>query len=91
MGTETPAAATFAVYSRPGCHLCERLIEGLMPLLRGRAAVEIRNIDNNEEWRDRFAMRIPVLEYGGRVVCEARLDPTAVEAVLGGAGGAQPI
>jgi hypothetical protein len=99
LDTEAAAAPTFAVYSRPGCHLCEQLIEGLMPLLRGRAGVEIRNIDTNEEWRSRFATRIPVIEYDGRVICEARLDRTAVEAVLvllprrstSRAGRAQPI
>ncbi len=62
-----------------------------MPLVKGRAAVEIRNIDTNGAWRSRFATRIPVVECGGRILCEARLDPAAIEAALGGAGRDQPI
>lgn len=62
-----------------------------MPLLRGRAALEVRNVDSNEQWRSRFGTRIPVVECGGEIVCEARLDPAAIEAFLAGAGPVQPI
>lgn len=62
------------VYSRPGCHLCEDLIEELMPLLRGRIELEVRNIDANESWRFEYDTRIPVVEYEGQVICEYRLD-----------------
>lgn len=83
------------MYSRPGCHLCEQLIEALIPLLRGRAALDIRNIDTNEEWRSRFDTRIPVVEFRGRILCEARLDRAAIEAAIAavpaGAGRVHPI
>ena len=35
------------VYSRQGCHLCEDLIEDLLPLIDGKLALEIRDIDTN--------------------------------------------
>ncbi len=70
------------VYSRQGCHLCERLIEELLLLLRRRHAVEIRDIDSDMEWQRRFGERIPVVEIDGRVICEVRLDVDAVENAL---------
>lgn len=73
----------FDVYSRPGCHLCERLVEELMPLLRGRGRVEIRNIDHLDAGlRKKYTERIPVVEYAGRLLCEFQLDAAAIESVL---------
>ena len=72
------------VYSRPGCHLCEQLIEELLPLVAGRRAVEVRDVDVSEDWRSRFGDRIPVLVIEGRVVCEGRLDRHAVRQALSG-------
>jgi hypothetical protein len=71
-----------AVYSRPGCHLCERLIEELAPHVRGRARVEVRNIDTQAQWQRRFGTRIPVVEIDGCVICEYTLDIDAVERAL---------
>ena len=73
---------TVRLYSRPGCHLCECLIEELLPLLAGRGELEVRDVDSHGAWRDRFGLRVPVLTIDGRIVCEARLDRQAVEKAL---------
>ena len=70
------------VYSRPGCHLCEVLIEELLPLLRGRMDLEVRNIAANDAWRFEYDIRIPVVEYEGRVICEYELDRTSIEELV---------
>lgn len=70
------------VYSRPGCHLCELLLEELLPLLRGRVRLQVRNIDEDPALQQAFGARIPVVEIGGRVVCELKLDMDAVESAL---------
>ncbi|HET6628946.1 MAG TPA: glutaredoxin family protein [Woeseiaceae bacterium] len=70
------------VYSRPGCHLCEQLIEQLAPLVRGRAELEVRNIDGHGPWQRQFGTRIPVVEIAGRIICEYHLNRDAVEAAL---------
>lgn len=70
------------VYSRPGCHLCEVLVEEMLPLLQGRIDVEVRDIDSNEDWRRKFDVRIPVVEYEGRVICEYHLDKAQIEAIV---------
>ena len=70
------------VYSRPGCHLCEQLIEELQPLLRGRAEIEVLNIDTRADWAEKYSSRIPVIELGGRFLCEYHLDADAIAAAL---------
>ena len=72
------------VYSRPGCHLCEQLIGELAPLLRGRAELEVRDIDGHGPWERQFGTRIPVVEIAGRVICEFQLNRDAVEEGLAG-------
>ena len=83
---DTAPTALLAVYSRPGCHLCEELLEALLPLARGRAEVEVRNVDSRDSWRERFGTRIPVVELDGEVLCEYRLDAAAVTQALDGQG-----
>lgn len=68
----------FRVYSRPGCHLCEDLLDELLPLVRGRAVVETRNIEDDPRWLSDYVLRIPVVECAGEVLCEGRLDRAAV-------------
>ncbi len=70
------------VYSRRGCHLCELLIEELLPQLRGRLAVEVRDIDSRADWQDKYDIRVPVVEYEGRVISEYPLDRKAVSELL---------
>lgn len=81
----SPTMPTARVYSRRGCHLCEHLIEELLPLLRGRCELEVLDVDANEGWRARLGDRVPVLEIGDRIVCEAHLDRQAVERALASA------
>ena len=70
------------VYSRRGCHLCDVLVEELLPLVRGRLDVEVRDIDSHEDWKQRFDVQIPVVEFDGEVVCQYRLDRPSIEAIL---------
>jgi hypothetical protein len=72
------------IYSRPGCHLCEELIEEITPLLRGRAVLEVLNIDSRPDWREKYDTRVPVVELDGRFVCEHRLDRGALHRLLSG-------
>ena len=70
------------IYSRPGCHLCEQLLEDLMPLVRGRAEIEVVNIDDDVELAREYGTRIPVLELAGRFICQYTLDERAIGAIL---------
>ena len=72
------------VYSRPGCHLCEELLEALVVVTRDRASIGVRNVDDQEGWRNEFGDRIPVVVIHGQVVCQHRLDAAAVLRALAG-------
>lgn len=83
---------TLYVYSRRGCHLCDVLLEELLPLVRGRLDVEVRDIDSREEWQQRFNVWIPVVEFDGAILCQQRLDRASIDTVLaqhGRRGGGQ--
>jgi len=74
--------AAIYVYSRRGCHLCEALIEDLQPMIRGRLELEIRDIDSDADWHERFWQDIPVVEFRGKVVCRHFLDREAITGIL---------
>ena len=66
------------VYSRPGCHLCEVLVEELLPLLRDRAVLDVRNIEDRDDWVQTYGLLIPLVEINGQPVCKYQLDQRAV-------------
>ena len=66
------------LFSRQGCHLCEVLLEQLLPLVRGTFDVEVHDIDLRQDWREADGTQIPVVEYNGRPMCQYRLDRDAV-------------
>ena len=79
---EATDSSRIRVYSRPGCHLCELLIEELMPLIRGRLELDVIDIDGCPELTDDYDTRIPVVEFAGRDVCQYHLDTAAIRAIL---------
>lgn len=70
------------VYSRRGCHLCELMLEELVPLCRGRAVLRVLDVDGDPAWQERYGNRVPVLCAGDRELSVARLDRDAVLAAL---------
>jgi len=75
--------ALLRVYSREGCHLCEQLIEEILPLIRGRLDLEVCDIDTRDDWRQRYDTEIPVVEYDGELICQYHLDRDALARILG--------
>lgn len=71
-----------AVYSRQGCHLCEQLIEELLPLVRGKLAVLIHDVDTREDWKKDYDSRVPSVEYDGELICQYHLDRDALTRIL---------
>ena len=76
------------VYSRQGCHLCDVLIEALLPMVRGVFTIEVRDIDSRPDWRKIYDVRVPVVEFDGRIVCQYKLDRSAIADLLAAASGA---
>jgi Glutaredoxin-like domain (DUF836) len=65
------------VYTRRGCHLCDLLLEELLPAVRGRLEVDTR-----EDWRVNYDDRVPVVEYDGELICQYHLDRDALKRIL---------
>jgi len=76
-------AATFRLYSRAGCHLCDEMLKELESLLcavTDKVTVEIVDIDLDPEIQRQFSLRIPLLTEpaSGKILCETRFDPQSV-------------
>jgi glutaredoxin len=68
-----PPARRVTVVSRQGCHLCERVIGTLASLSsRHRFALEVLDLQDHPELRDRYILTIPVVRIDGRDVFDAR-------------------
>jgi hypothetical protein len=70
------------VFSRRGCHLCELLLDELLPLVEGRLAVRVCDIDSREDWRGAYHTRIPLVIYDGEEICQYHLDRAALTRIL---------
>ena len=79
---ESRETGRIRVYSRPGCHLCELLIDELLPLIRGRLDLEVIDIETRPELTITYGIRIPVVEYDGQTVCQYHLDVAAIRSIL---------
>ncbi|MEN7343568.1 MAG: glutaredoxin family protein [Pseudomonadota bacterium] len=66
------------LYTRQGCHLCEDLLESALPLLRGKAEIQMIDIDQQDALRPQFDKRIPVLLDADRVIMEGQFDRKAL-------------
>ncbi len=77
-------SAELVLYSRPGCHLCEQALEGLVALHEEGYRFALREVDieSDETLLRRMLERIPVLELDGEVVSELTLDQASVRARL---------
>ena len=69
---------TLILYSRPGCHLCEDLAAQLEPLVRGRATIELVDVDSSVALERRYGLRIPVLCDGDVELTSYPLDAARV-------------
>jgi thioredoxin-like negative regulator of GroEL len=68
--------------SRAGCHLCEQVIEELVPLVRGRAHLEVVDIDTDPQLVAQYGLRVPVVVADDNDLSEFPLDRDAVSRFL---------
>ena len=71
------------LYTRAGCHLCEAAEEVIRRLSPGRAEVSVVDIDQNEALRERYTVRVPVVELDGVEIAEYEVDAAALGVLLG--------
>lgn len=72
------------LYSRRGCHLCERAED----MLAAHAAeIALVDVDASADLTREFGTRVPVVEVDGRVVLEGNFEERELLARLAGARG----
>ena len=63
------------IYGRSGCHLCENVVNLLVPQKdQLNIEVEVILIDNNKELEDLYGQLIPVIHVDGKYFSHFRLD-----------------
>jgi hypothetical protein len=73
----------FLLYSRPGCGLCEEMLEELAALPSARGIpVDVVDVDREPGAKARYGHKIPVLMFAGETLCHGRLDPEEVDKTL---------
>lgn len=71
------------LYTRQGCHLCDQfLLELSLDLGLLADGLTVVDVDADESLAARYGLRVPVLEAGGTVICEAAYDRDRVRAAL---------
>lgn len=75
------------IYTKPGCHLCDDMLDLLHAALRG-SGVDLteRNIAHDLDDFERYKHDIPVLVIDGREVARHRISGPALRAALDAAG-----
>jgi len=51
-------------------------------MVRGRLSVEVCDIDTRPDWRAKYDIRVPVVEYDDRLISEYPLDGEAISMLL---------
>lgn len=67
------------LYSKPGCHLCEGLLEKLEQIVKtpdfASLELEIRDITTREDWFQAYQYEVPVLSLFNQAVDEGKEQP----------------
>lgn len=81
MTSDPPARLT--VFSRAECHLCDDLLDALLPLCEAFGAeIEVIDVDAHPEYGALHGERVPVVCGGETELCQYFLDAAAVRAYL---------
>ncbi len=72
------------LYSRPGCHLCDRARELLSGMRGSPPLFDLREVDieSDDGLLAAYLERIPVIESGGEVLGQLIIEPDALRAKL---------
>jgi hypothetical protein len=58
------------------------MLEEVLQLVGGSVEMEIRDIDTRAAWREKYDVRVPVVECDGRVISEFPLNSDAIRGIL---------
>jgi hypothetical protein len=71
------------LYVREACRLCDQfLVELSVDLGPEFEQLDVVDVDRDADLAIRYGLRVPVLELGGTVICEAVYDSAGVRRAL---------
>ncbi len=74
----------FTLLTRADCSLCAEMRAELHALADGRSyRCHIQDVDDDDNTRTKWGLRVPVLLCGRRLVCEGRFNPARAEQEFG--------
>ncbi len=50
------------------------MLEEIMPLIRDKVKLEIRNVDSQDAWREKYGTRVPIIKSDKKIISEYRLN-----------------
>ncbi len=72
----------FYVYTKPGCHLCEILIEKLMETLRDIADIKFIDIESSPELFNEYREIIPLVKYRDKELFRYHYDHNVIKKIM---------
>jgi glutaredoxin len=79
INSEVEHAPKVVLYTRAGCHLCEKAQQLLQ---RHKLAPTIVDIDADADLKSRFDTCVPVVEIDGRIRFRGRVEPVLLRRIL---------
>ncbi len=71
-------------YTRPGCHLCDRIRPRVAELAAEYGVpLRTRNVEDDAAWEQAYGTQIPVVFVGETKACKYRLDEPRLRRLLG--------
>jgi glutaredoxin len=75
MNSKGDTSVQIVLYSRPGCHLCIEAKEILNDLQHDfQLDIIERNIDESEDWTEKYGLLIPVVESNNETLQYGQID-----------------
>ena len=71
-----------AIYTRPGCHLCDEMKAIVTRVASGVASIEEVDISTDPELEARYGLEIPVLMVDGKKVATYRITEESLRRIL---------
>ena len=73
----------FNLYMRSDCHLCEDMLEMLLPYKQSHhIIINLFDIDGSEQLKARYGLKIPVLMFQEQEICHYYFDQQSFLSVL---------
>lgn len=70
-------------YTRNGCHLCDKAMDIIFDLQNEfEFTIEERNIEEKDEWTERYGLMIPVVIINGKEVQYGPIDRATISGAL---------